>query len=127
MRSKRSHEGWLYIDNRDAPAVTAAQAAAWAPGREVVGAGVNGVYESALITCSHCQRTVVLNPQRSRERGYCRKCDHYICDSPACNAGCVPMHLALDVGQEHVFRAEQAGNRVETDRVIRALRRNILG
>lgn len=40
-----------------------------------------GIFESATITCSHCQRGVVLNPDRSRARGYCPKCDHYICDS----------------------------------------------
>ena len=45
-----------------------------------VGAG-QGMFEAPTITCSHCQRVVVLNPLRTRDRGYCPKCDHYLCDS----------------------------------------------
>lgn len=119
MLSKRSQEGYLLIDNRHAPAVSLA--AARASGKEVVGAGVNGVFESALITCAHCHRTVVLNPQRDRPRGYCRRCDHYVCDSPGCNAGCLPMKTILDVAQEAAHR----GRHVED--AIRQLRRDILG
>ena len=52
-------------------------------GLETVPVRSGGVFESGTITCSHCQRQVVLNPDRSRERGYCPKCDHYLCDS--CN------------------------------------------
>ena len=37
-------------------------------------------YECATFTCRHCQRVVVINPLRTRERGYCGKCDHYLCD-----------------------------------------------
>jgi len=49
-----------------------------------------GLHEADTSTCSHCQRIVVLNPDRTRERGYCRKCDHYICDQ------CVGiMHVTL--------------------------------
>ena len=46
-----------------------------------------GLFEAATTTCSHCQRIVVLNPDRTRERGYCRKCVHYICDE--CVTKCV--------------------------------------
>ncbi len=42
-----------------------------------------GLFEAPTYTCSHCQRVVILNPSRTRERGYCPKCDHYVCD--ACN------------------------------------------
>lgn len=38
------------------------------------------LFESATITCSHCHRVVILNPDRSRSRGYCPGCDHYVCD-----------------------------------------------
>jgi hypothetical protein len=44
----------------------------------------HGVFESATFTCSHCEAVVVKNPNRSRERTWCKKCDHYICD--ACGA-----------------------------------------
>jgi hypothetical protein len=59
MFSKRSLEGYLLKDHR---------------------ASGGGMFESATLTCSHCQRQVILNPDRSRSRGYCPKCDHYVCD-----------------------------------------------
>lgn len=45
----------------------------------VSGAG-HGLFESATFTCNHCEAVVVKNPDRSRERAWCKKCDHYICD-----------------------------------------------
>lgn len=36
--------------------------------------------EVATLTCCHCNRAVILHPQRTRERGYCRKCNAYRCD-----------------------------------------------
>jgi hypothetical protein len=46
------------------------------------------VYEAATLTCAHCGNAwngcgtsvVIKNPLRTREREYCRLCDHYICD-----------------------------------------------
>lgn len=72
-----------------------------------VGAG-RGLFEAPSITCSHCQRVVILNPLRNRERPYCRKCDHYICDScgPALAATgiCKPFRQVLDELQEEAER-----------------------
>lgn len=56
---KRGHEGYLMRDDR-------------------VSGG--SLFETAISTCSHCQRGVIRNPARERERAYCPKCDHYICD-----------------------------------------------
>lgn len=76
MSSKRSHEGYLLIDHRFSPGVSDdVVKQAGLP----IGAG-RGLYESATYTCSHCQAIVVLNHLRTRDRGYCRKCDHYVCD-----------------------------------------------
>lgn len=44
------------------------------------GAG-RGLFESATYTCNHCQAQVVMNPKRTRERGFCRRCHHVICDA----------------------------------------------
>ena len=74
--SKRSLEGEFIIDHRASPGLTREQVGGFdAP---VVGEGE--VFESPIITCSHCQATVVLNPDRSRSRGWCPKCDKYLCD-----------------------------------------------
>lgn len=80
MRNKRSQEGYLLVDNR---------------------ASGQGMVESPTITCSHCQRVVVLNPLRTRERGYCPKCDSYICDEceavrVASGFECRPMKQVFD-------------------------------
>jgi hypothetical protein len=76
MTSKRSHEGYFMMDHRQTKPV---------PDKVVVATGLPvgsgaGLFEAPTYTCSHCQRVVVLNPNRRRERAYCRKCDHYICD-----------------------------------------------
>jgi hypothetical protein len=42
--------------------------------------GEGKMYESATLTCSHCKISYVKNPFRTRDRSYCQKCDHYICD-----------------------------------------------
>lgn len=79
MPSLRNHEGYLLLDHRNSPGV---------PDEIVrglglpVGAGRN-VFESATFTCKHCQAVVILNPNRTRERAYCRGCDHLICDGCA--------------------------------------------
>jgi hypothetical protein len=46
------------------------------------GAG-RGLYEVPTYTCSHCQSVVVMNMERTRQRNYCRGCDHLICDACA--------------------------------------------
>lgn len=76
MKSKRSHEGVILIDHRNSPGVTEEMSRFT---NLPVGAG-QGVFESPTFTCSHCQRVVVMNPARTRSRGYCKKCDHYVCD-----------------------------------------------
>jgi hypothetical protein len=65
--------------------------------------------EAATATCSHCHAIVVLNPDRTRERGYCRGCNSYLCD--ACNAvkaqtlQCRTMDQVID----EVLTAAEAG------------------
>ena len=76
MTSLRSNEGYFMLDHRDSPGLP--DAVALRTGLPE-GAG-RGLFEAPTYTCSHCQRIVVLNPKRNRERAYCPKCDHNICD-----------------------------------------------
>jgi len=45
--------------------------------------GVVKHFEADTYTCSHCERVVVLNPARTRERYKCGGCKHHICDDCA--------------------------------------------
>jgi hypothetical protein len=79
MSSLRDHEGYLLVDHRNSPGV---------PDSLIVQAGLPagagaGVFEAPTYTCKHCQRIVVMNPDRQRERTYCRGCQHLICDDCA--------------------------------------------
>ena len=76
MASLRNREGYVLVDNRASPGVSDDTVRKFD-----LPPGVNrGLFEAPTYTCSHCQRVVVINPDRSRQREYCRKCDHYICD-----------------------------------------------
>lgn len=101
MHSKRSLEGYLLIDNRHAPVPMH-------PTRQFIGQGVSGVQEVPILTCSHCHTQMVVNPLRTRERPYCRKCDHYLCDGCAAVANltgeCSPMTKQLDLAQERALK-----------------------
>ena len=99
MFTQRSREGYLLIDHSDSPGVTAEFVRGLAP---VVGAGQ--VFESPIITCVHCNGSWILNPDRSRPRGFCRKCNAYVCDNPWCNSECRPFAKLLDLEQERAFK-----------------------
>jgi hypothetical protein len=62
--SKRSLDGYLMVDHRAGDGL----------------GDMRGLFETAIATCSHCQRGVIRNHARSRERCWCSVCDHYICD-----------------------------------------------
>lgn len=84
MRSLASLEGEYTVDNRGTDGL---------PDEVVVAQGLppgsgKGLYEEACYTCSHCEAVVVKNRQRTRPRGFCKKCSHVICD------GCEAIYVA---------------------------------
>lgn len=100
-RSKRRKEGYLLIDHRYSEGVP--DAISKQGNCPSTPAGYT--LESATITCCHCNRVVILNPNRTRERGYCAKCDHYVCDNPACNKDCTPFAKIIDDMQNAAVNA----------------------
>lgn len=102
MFSKRSLEGYLQIDHRAGPGLEPDFMRKIGLNGPAVGHGAN--YESPTITCCHCNTVVILNPLRTRPRNHCRKCDQYVCDSPACNVECTPFNKILDDMQERALR-----------------------
>jgi hypothetical protein len=78
MSSLRSTEGYLWMTHKYSPGV---------PDELMVKGGYpagaahpDTIFESATFTCADCERVVIMNPDRSRARGYCPKCNHYLCD-----------------------------------------------
>lgn len=101
MQSLRHGAGFLEIDHSDSPGLTPADVAQ-SPGALAVGPGQH--LERDIKQCSHCQRTVVLNPARVRDRAVCLKCFEYICDGceaarVASGGACVPFKAVLDRAQ----------------------------
>lgn len=113
MPSLRRIESYVQIDHRESPGFDAATSHRLGLGRHCVGS-VN--YESAVVHCCGCSRGVLLNPDRSRERAYCKKCDSYLCDACALaiqnGAPHVPMAKFLDDAQEAAVKAAQRGGSI---------------
>lgn len=106
MFSKRSLENYLEIDHRESPGFTPKEAmAAGLPGLPL-GRGMH--FKSATIHCSHCTAEVILNPDRSRSRGYCPKCDKYLCDfceaERVATGVCRPFQQVIDEFMEQVAK-----------------------
>ena len=80
MFSRRETEGYVLIDHRDSMGFTEAEriAAGLSP---LMPIGKGQRLEAPTFCCSHCDRVVVMNPLRNRERGLCFKCDRHICDA----------------------------------------------
>jgi hypothetical protein len=78
LKSLKRHFGWLMIDHSASPGIPADVARQIGINPDLVAEGV--ITEMHTLSCSHCGTHVALNPDRTRERGYCKFCDHYICD-----------------------------------------------
>ena len=105
-RSLAHGPGYLEIDHRDSPGLTAADVA-HVPGAQAVGAGQH--FETDIFQCSHCQRGVIrARITRKDPPDVCPKCYHYVCQ--ACHAlrvatgQCVPMVAVIDHVQNQVER-----------------------
>ena len=109
MSSLQRHEGYLFVDHRASPGLP--EDIARKSGYDPKHCGEGKLFEAATLTCSHCGCSYVKNPLRTRERAYCQKCDHYICD------GCDSVrhnpdykHLPYKALAERVYRAEPLGS-----------------
>lgn len=79
--------------------------------------------EMATFTCSHCETVVGIDPRRTRERAYCPKCDHLICDRcgairAATGGECKPFKQVIDEVQERAARDAQLGVSTEGSSLV---------
>ena len=93
----------MLIDHRESPGVP--ESLTHVDGKYFPHVGKSTTFESATVTCAHCNTVVILNPNRTRERGYCPKCDAYVCDNPGCSTDCRSFIKLLDVMQEQAFKS----------------------
>lgn len=77
---KSSHQGYICIDHSESPGFDGrtAELGARLSLQRFIGAGKK--FESVTNCCSHCDRQVVRNPDRTRPRGHCSQCDLFVCD-----------------------------------------------
>lgn len=94
MASLQRKEGYFLLENRHAPAPDAA--ALQAETGQIILAPSAAVFETATITCCHCNTTFFKNPDRTRPRGYCPKCDDYQCDLCVAVGECRPFQQLID-------------------------------
>lgn len=78
VKSFKRHEGVLMLDHTASPGIPADIAVKLGFLPEEVAEGK--LFEGATITCKHCGGSWKKNPRRIRPRGYCKKCDRYVCD-----------------------------------------------
>lgn len=78
MPSLKRHDGELMIDHRFSRGLTAEEARAF--GMPDIPLGEGGAVSLATVGCNHCGGVWLVNHYRTRERHYCKKCDHYLCD-----------------------------------------------
>lgn len=98
------------IDHRFSPGIPADLLHAAGLSRVATAVGPDRLWESATVTCLHCNTVVILNPERTRPRGYCAKCDGYVCDSPGCGMECRPFAKLLDEVQAAAAKAQTTGS-----------------
>ncbi len=85
--------GELTIDHTNSPGFTEQEAAR---ANRMGGVAVAGStkLEVPTFTCAHCNRIVILRPERSRDREVCRKCMKVVCDEHS--LWCTPFAALVD-------------------------------
>lgn len=93
MRSRLRREGELLIDNTNSPGVPIEMIRA--TGLDIPYVAPGQRFEAAVIMCTHCNGSVIKNPDRTRDRAICMKCHAYMCDACAALGVCRPFAAFL--------------------------------
>ena len=94
---------YLNIDHRSSPGVDAELIkkinAETGKNFPIVPEGAN--FEADTWMCVHCGTPVL--PDASRVRGYCRKCDGYLCYKAECHQHCTPFKKVMDEAHDKII------------------------
>jgi hypothetical protein len=106
-------EGYIMIDHRASPGLP--EDLARRHGFDPAQVGEGKLFEAAMLTCSHCKISKLKNPDRTRERGHCFKCHHYVCDTCAAMMNLpdydhMPFEKVVDVTCEAAVKGLTLGN-----------------
>lgn len=62
----------------------------------------SGTWEFRAFNCCHCQRFVLMNPERTRDRHLCHRCNLYTCDSVGCVLDCNPAEESAELAFRNI-------------------------
>lgn len=66
-------------------------------GADLDGKPILGTVTYPFYACGHCSASVVMRPDRSRERKRCLSCGRWICETnELCNTDCTPLYSLAD-------------------------------
>lgn len=109
MLTKRSREGELFVDHTFSPGLPADFFEKIGLDAPAVGEGKR--MTMATLTCAHCGTPYIKNPDRVRDRPWCRNCDDYICDNCGLlmklGHSCTPHSKTLDQAEKRAYREQQ--------------------
>lgn len=109
-KSLNDHSGYLEIDHTNSPGISESDIPTELKSK-VIPVPEGKKFEADVQQCSHCQRTVVLNPGRVRARAVCQYCYHYICDSCdemlRATGQCIPFKKVLDEAESQLIRGNE--------------------
>ena len=92
-----NREGYLLIDHRASPGINQAEVEHFRSlGHNIPLSPEGTIRELGTKSCAHCGGVVVLNPERTRDRGHCYKCNKYLCDPCAIHGDCRPIMALAD-------------------------------
>ena len=78
-RLSSENYNYMRIDHRDSPGFSIEQQAH--AGFLGLSVGKGEICEVATKKCWHCEKQLIMNPERKRRREICPHCDEYICDN----------------------------------------------
>jgi len=96
MGSLKRGDGEVEINHQFSPGLTPAEMRAF--GMPEVPGGEGSSARLATVSCNHCGGVWLVNHYRTRERHYCRRCDHYLCDLCAA-ASAAPGYVHRTIGE----------------------------
>ena len=68
------------------------------------------IYEADILRCNHCEKQILKNPHRKKNREWCWTCDQYVCDRCAgikFIAGCTTIREIMEREATKIIRMSQ--------------------